>query len=791
MTTPSIRSHDLVLTDGTTTLGLSLAKDKSGRPILIRRYVPSLVAQQFETLSEAAFPSEYQTYVTQKEWHGGFGKENYSAKRYWLSDQVDASWGEMVMPGPVVVDTTNTAPTYASTATIANGTFETGDLTSWTVVTQGSVANWAVVAAAKRSGTYGASVKSATNTNPEIKQKLTAADCSLFNGLTLAISAYAKLVIESAATFQVHLKDASGTTIASSGVIDLSTTFQEAAISHAFTDGWPELWVHIVFTPVTSSDEFYLDDVTVTLTGTIATAANMGTVVELVDFNALHYAVSETGVWKRTAANWVRVVGSPDLITAAESDGTNLYLARGTSKNYWFMSTADAFTRCTGTGASAKVSLLCLVGGSMYGAASPQTVYLYSVLSSGATTRSYSVGQLGYNITALVNYLETPYTCKENGLFYLSTSSSTVTEVMPEMRSMFNADTGKQSIEWWADLYVPAGEQALMQYRSAAVDNIGPARYFQNLTPIGVPSFAKIVALASDGDWLYAFCEEIYEGVTTVYLFKGREETLSGVTPATAFRWHCFAKDTRTVNHASVSTITAKRLWFTGGTGKPSYVPLSTNYPNPWEDTNLTFQTGGYFYTGWYDFGLPNVNKILQSFKLYSTRLDTNRTVVVAYRKYGDTTFTTLGTFTTSPIEEKFFYTAIANAPSTTQVMFRFQLTNDLNTIGSALFGFTCYAVLNPARLELIEAQVQVPGVLSNGAPDPEMDYKTVAPNLHAMADVHPLTLTIPDGTSDGVAFTVKFAEGYPRETFLDVGNADEKEPRSLFDLGFVAARTS
>ncbi len=799
MVTPALGTHDLLLSDGTTTIGLMLAKDKNGVPQLTRYCAPSLSPQQFESLSEAAFPPSQQAYVTQDDWCGGYGKQSLSgigklSPRYMQTHGVDNSIKGMSYPGPVAVATTNTTASYSTSVAITNGGFESGAWSPWTATAAVSI-SWTVAAAAARTGSWGAraALTGGSAEAGHIRQQIVAADSSVFTGLVLTITMYARWNTEAPGGCAISLyADSSRATLIATQAVTLTNAFAAYSLAHTFTDGWPQLWLFIDVTDDGGglASTVDIDDVSISITGSIATGTAPGTIALLPEFNGAHYAVSDTGVWKRTANNWARVAGSPDSIVHAESDGTYLYLARGTSKNYWYMSTGETFYRNTGSSSSAQVERFALIGGAFYGARSPQTVYKFNSAPAATVTTTYTVGQAGYNITGLLNHLESPFITKDNGMFYIS-STGTVIEVMPELRSLYNANTGKNAISWNGKAYVPAGSQALMEYDAGDTASIGPNRFNERLYDFT----GQVVATTGDDEWLFV----VLDNDTKIEVMKGRLEEVEGL--GTAWRWHPFLEDTYgTVGYASVSTITAKRLWYGGGTALPKYIPLPTRYGDPLNDTALSFLDGVISETPWFDFGLSLANKTLLSFQLHSIGLVVGvKTIKVEYQLWGEdaSTWTEVGgtgqgTFVTSPTQEKFFGSGIVSK----KVRFRFTFNTGSPTMGLAITEFNCYAIVNPLRLTMVRAQVRVAddNPLRNGAGalDTEMSYLIVSAQLHAWKDTHPLILTIPDGTAAGTGLVVKFDETYPWEHDFELGSADPPRPfASIFDLQFVGQRVT
>ncbi|KKN49963.1 hypothetical protein LCGC14_0637640 [marine sediment metagenome] len=791
--TSTLKSHDLLLTDYASpavTIGLTIEKDEKGIPIFHRYPAESLVPQQVSQLTDALFPIHRIYPMTQEAWHAGFGQQQGKAdgqKRYMYSVNTDASVKGLIYASPAVVATTNTTPSYASTATITNGDFETGALSPWT-----SSGIWVIASSGTpHGGTYHAQF-SATGDSVSytLTQSITAADSSLFNTLQIDIEVWSKYVTAAPATAKVELQDNNNKVVATANLSN-TTSYVKTTLSHTFTDGWPSL--KIVITINDGGDGtalFYVDDIVLTLTGTIATATNVGTIAGMVEFNGNHYAYSDTGLWKRTAANWVRVAGSPDNIVhaAGDSGGTQLLLARGSSLNYWYMSTAEAFSRNTGTGTSAQVQKFIASAGSDYSAVDTTSVFKVASISLGTANTTYpALGDTGLNITRLIDHLGSVYGIKEN--YAAKLVSGAWVEIGSELRSMFNTNTGKNAISWRGNgaqaLYIPAGSgSSLMAYDDGDFPNIGPDMFAELLSDFT----GQIVATASDDQWLYI----ILDNGSNIEILKGRYETIDG---ATDFRWHSYVQTAyTTVAYAYVSSITAKRLYFGGGTDLPKYIPLPTAFGDPINDSNLTYATGAIHYGSWLDLNQPRISKSYLNFTMDSVALAAAKNIKVEYELWeSQGTWTELGgsgngVFTSSPNESKTFAVNIKGR----KLRFRYTWTSDDTSVGFGIKGVTVYVSAAPPRLNAFYTRVRVKDdiILKGGDKDLQMTYGIVALQLHTWKDTQPLLLTYPDGlldaadgSHDGSTIEVKFEEGYPKEHSV---NMDDDLHESVFELVMV-----
>ena len=113
--------------------------------------------------------------------------------------------------------------------------------------------------------------------------------------------------------------------------------------------------------------------------------------------------------------------------------------------------------------------------------------------------------------------------------------------------------SGKNAYAWQNRLYIPCGAQALYEYNEdGVVTDISPSKYVTNNSDFD----GRIVALAGDAQWLFAFLEN---GDRTEIL-AGRWET---VESGSEWVWHpIVSAPIGKVTCAKVSTVYKRRLWF-------------------------------------------------------------------------------------------------------------------------------------------------------------------------------------------------------------------------------------
>ena len=793
-TAPTLDTHNLLLSDGTTTIGLLFLVDpKTSLPLLNsfhRRPAPPLGDQQFQDSSEAIFRPEYQGYDTQDTWHGGFGKQNHAPNRYMQTTNTNASLKGLIHTSPIAVATTHTPASYAPAASGTNLGFETGDFTGWVAGT-----DWSVVSTGTpQAGTYHARYyQPSVTTTRYLRQTLLTTDSIAFDGMTLTVEVWSKLVAGTMTTATITLTDASNAVLFLTVILSQTASYVKTTLTHVFTDPVDQVKIEIAVAG-NATTEFYVDGFTISLTGTafsINTAPN--TVVKLLDFNSQHYLVSDSGVWNRTANNWARVANSPPGIMDAVADDTYLYLTRGWGNKTWYMDTSEVFRRIDSSNSEARQ--IGWINGSMYAYVAWTTLRKFTSITAGTIAADYTVGSPLVAANAILNYNELPTIIKENWGGYIKANA--VVQIAQELASLSNNNTGKNTIAWRGDglqtLYIPAGAGAsLLAYETTNVRDVGPNQFAERLTNYK----GQVVATASDDQWLFI----ILDDGTQIQILKGRYETIDGVTDV---RWHPFAQTPyTTVAGAMVSSITAKRLYFWGGTALPQYVPLPVQYGDPLNDTNLTHKTGGTFETCWLDKGLPNVPKTFLTFTLSSLSLSgTARTVKVEYMLWENQAWVELGgtgegSFNISPLQTKPF----ASGVSGRKIRFRFSLYTDNTANGVGIIQFTYRYALKPLKLNTFTARIKLSNknlLLNTGAEDTEMTYGIVSSQLHAWKDEQPLTLTYPDGLldgpggiHDGATASVKFAGIFPEENLTFMGRSlpdgSYEAPESIVDLVFI-----
>jgi len=119
--------HDIgfLRQDGSTKVGLRVAKDKNGNP-LYKTIDDDYLAQQMYTgtPSYSNLPPEKELALIQDDWRSGFGQETYDVndpKRYFSSIGMDMRYKGMAVAGPVATGITMPAPQWANPTGFVDG----------------------------------------------------------------------------------------------------------------------------------------------------------------------------------------------------------------------------------------------------------------------------------------------------------------------------------------------------------------------------------------------------------------------------------------------------------------------------------------------------------------------------------------------------------------------------------------------------------------------------------------------------------------------------------------------
>lgn len=677
--------HDLgfIRTDGTTKVGLRLAKDAKGNPIY-RTYDDEYLAQQLFTGTPGYgnLPPEKELAIRQDDWRSGFGQETYDAndpKRYYSSIGMDMRYKGMAVAGPV--STAATIPVHTASA-YNQAIHYTDPDTAWTNeanAIDGSVATKAVNAFA--------------GTQKYLYIYVPAISCSkvryywteaVNNDVTdLEIGVY-----YGGAWHVVVSDDSQGEGALAEAALASTQTVTAARVK--FTQSANIAYLHVL--------EFYAESAVIQAHPTC-----------FADFNDYLYIGAGNSLWKvdKTSGAITAILAFLVDITDIEPFTDNrLYIALGISNTYWYIDTSDAAVESTETPDKFQFfQRVDAAAPTMWGNNTVSIIYSSTHPSNGGANWAGALGvdSSYHSITDLISKSGSLYIMKEDMPYYLSSTPAVQNDLAPELRSATASTSGKNAFLWKNKLYIPFGAQGLLETDGTTNTFLNPASYCTNLSDF----VGRVMAVAGDEEYLFV----AVDNSTEIEILAGREETIDGTT---GWVWHPIHDLTLTgCETIYVSSVKQKRLWIASDTVGEGlyYIPLPTGYGDIINDTNRSFKTGSYMITPWLHGNFKSDSKGF--IKITLTMSGTTSTVyfTVEYQLKGSTNWTEINPtakFKTSPTTTGYIPVDDVSSANPVSNMIRFKITavTGATTTTPILYDYDCRAILYPTNRRIIECEV-------------------------------------------------------------------------------------
>jgi len=694
--------HDvgLLKQDGVTVVGLILAKDKDGNKIYEEYDDEYLAVHQTAEAGYDALQPEKEFRIGQESYRSGYGLREYDAndpERYHVSTNVDHRNKGMALP--VYDITAASPPTTPPIPTITNADFEIGASPTagygWTAG-QGT---WAIDTAQYHK-TASSWKETGCSTGDNIYQDLTTTTYARGVEYVFKIWVYAD---ESTTTFKATIND--GVSSGDSSTVTAHNTWTQLTATHtvALTATQLRLTVSVANGVAGSA---WVDDATITsiTTPTIGAVTHRGKA----EFNDNLYVAFGTVLTKLNSAGTAfDIVADMSLaITCLEPfTDSKLYICLGTSQTYYQMTTAEAFTINNLTVKTFQY-MVTVHGTSptMWGNDSDNTIRSTVNPAAGGTQWSTPATTISSSYTAITDLLafnNLLYIMKEDRPYYL-TSAGAVTILTNITRAISHADGGRNSLEWNGNIYMPWSTEALLEYNDtdSTFTWLNPSKFATES-----PSYdGQIQALAGDEEWLFA----AVDNGTLVEIMCGRYETINGTT---SWVWHPYKEITLTgCETMFISAVVQKRLWIFSDTAGEAinYIPLPTGYGDVAEDTNRDFAASGAFETPWHHANFKGDYKAFIKCTLRTANCSSSIYWTAKYKKLGDTAWTTIGNFTTSPSQTIYIPVDASSAnPTSVAMKFQFSYTTNSTTTAPILYGWDIRGILYPTRRDLIYCEVR------------------------------------------------------------------------------------
>lgn len=566
--------HDISITCPTTSdkIGMMLVQDPQTKSPVYQVFDDEYLAQQYFTgvPGYGNLPPEKEIACRQDDWRSGFGLEYYDAeepKRYYSAVGCDLRHrGQAIL-------------SWGTTGV----TLPTGTITTWPTFLnlnmESSTVTWSVGArdAGKaHSGTYSLKInndtgtQSASNWTTDWQSKAITVKCWIW-GTT-------------GDNCRVRIFDGVDRTSVSG---TQNSAWEEVSVTRTLDAGASELTIEL---HSAAAMDAYFDDVGI-FTDYVANP------VVQEEFNGESYMALGNVLTKLKAggAEYEKVINLPDIITDLEQWGDYLFIAMGTDTAFQYINTSN--TRAASTMTYPFYEFFANVHGAsptLYGNDGTNTIRSSVDPINGGTEFSNpatTVDSSSYSIIDLKAWKGTLYIRKTDTVYYLDSSGDVQDDLCPELESLYSSTFAARMFVWRNKLYIPCGDQSILETDATTNTFLDPADYCTNLSDF----VGEIFGVSGDERYLYV----AIDNSTKVEIVAGRSETIDGTT---GWVWHPLQEITLTgCEYLHVSTKVAKRLWIASNTtGEAfSYMPLPATYGNITSDTNRSFKTDGYFITPW------------------------------------------------------------------------------------------------------------------------------------------------------------------------------------------------
>lgn len=726
--TPYIHErHDIGIlrANGTDKVGLMLAQ-KNGVPVYEEYDDEYIATQQTQTPGYENLPVEKELAMVIDDYRSGFGMEIYDTqdpKRYFASYNADLRFKGIALLSQKAIAVA--LPTTPDPPTMANGDMEING--SWT--------NGSQSAAQKHGGSWswltgGGAIY--------VTQTLT------WNASYQSKTFYFYGWIWSSAAGKGSLFLYDGKTYSYSSTHSGSSAWEFFSVAKTFAANATEFTIGFYNNSAVTAvyyDDAYLADIS-------GASPN-----NLIEFNDLLYIGIGSCLFKMngTGDGWTFVYGFPTTITdlTVFSDGY-LYIGQGYSFPYGYMNTSQTVTISIAT--IKTIKYFCMVRttvDTMYGSDTANTIRSTINPKNGGTAWSAqtTIDVASNNITDLLSINNALYVMKEDRPYYLD-STGAVKVLTNSTVAMTSSTSGKNSFEWQGKLYMPWGT-GLLEYDAGDFTWLNPTLYCTNILDYG----GQVMGLGGDEQYLFAGVNNSWDVslINFVEILAGRYEVIDDVT---RWVWHPICNlALHGLEFMMGSSVYQKRLWILSTSSLDSiyYIPLPLNYGDVANDANKSFQTGGYFITPWLHGNFKADTKAWIKITLTTADCDSNVYWTVEYEKLGDTVWTTVGNFTTSPSQSRYIPVDAGSVKPSSKMM-RFKITGTTNTTATTpiLYSYEIRAVLYPTSRNLIYCQIRCADQIIDKQ-GKELDsnaayIKTVIDE--ARASTYPLTLYDIDGNT-------------------------------------------
>jgi hypothetical protein len=817
--------YDIVIDDGadspSTTQGLMVVRDQNGQLDLIEDILPPIQSPvPRDTISYAQVPPDQEIVWSQRSWHNGMGAEYFSSDdpfRYLEARGVDARFANRLTLAPLYE---RGGPIFADLSLEA--WTSTTLLRSWTetVGSGGSITRETGAANVHEGAASAKMIRSGADVSIHQQQE----GANQLAGEAVVFGAWVKQSAINAV--RIVVSDAAGSALSSTngGTSTETDEWINITASHTLHASTTKVTfkVEVIADATVYVDQLYLTVGTETGEDQRTALANLnGTAY----FNLGPYVfrqsenISASALTKKAGADVTDLAVYGSNIYAALGDGTAyIYSADPTATSPTFTSSnlgspderADRF----GVAENANGDLAlwkALDTQSLNASISPTN-------SNGIYSVAYSVGDSDGAFSRIYNFAGALVIAKTNGLWMYRRTMDNVSldrfvniiqaDVSPRGTSVANSVAYSAGMVFGDSLFV--GKPNYGMYRIFYVQQ-GIAVWEPFGWLIGgegnIDTSNYVMAFATDGDWLYILMKDSdldAGGDAHVLALRQQSDGRGGV------RWvaHQILEIPNLQSPSSSDAPNAdmlvygRRLLIVGSAADTNddgdtakyqsvgQVDLPEDHESPSLASSPALLHKGTFVTSYFDGSFPDISKQFLKITMESESLSSANTVTVEYQVDNQTSWSSVGTFNTSPSQ------TVAFPTQTTGKRLRLRLTLETTTLASkpattpVVNALITHATWSPPRLRRwrFSAYAEDALPLRNGSTANELGA-TISSNLNTMRDQAANVKIYTDVDTSGV--TARIVDKVERYVSVDVEGSDETRVRRIIDLTLHEVKTS
>lgn len=720
--------HDLgvLRQDGVTKVGFMLVKKNNQPQYAV--FDDEYLAQQFFTGTPGygSLPAEKEIAMRQDDWRSGFGLNVYDAadpKRYLSSRGMDLRFRGMAIPGskPIALEKS----TMVTTPNLPNNTMEADS-------------DWLNgVGTHQRSNTQARTDTYSWQINAIVNSYACQNILDFVPGGTYTVNSWYTSNGEGRGYIAIHDGVNISQGVERGGAIG---TWEQSAVTKKLADEATRFQI-MLYNGKDASELGYFDDAQI-----VNTDYGYGPTNCFTEHNDKLYMNFGTLLSKlNNAGNGFTLLrGFATNITALEPFvDDNLHIGIGTINCGFYMNTGEAFTQYgAGVNTFQFLQRVDAASPTMWGNDSQfQIRSTTTPINANSWSGVTNVDSSYHNITDLLSRAGALFIMKEDMPYYLDSSGNVQSDLAPKLRALTKSTSGKGAYTDGEKIWIPAGEQALLEIESdGTLTWRNPSDFCTNL-----PEFnGRVCAVTADDRYLYI----VLDNGDVVYVFAGRDETIDG---STQWVWHPIAEvPISGCETAFVTSIPDKRLFISSTNGsEPLYYMKLTGYGDVLTDANRNFATNVDFETPYLHGNFKDSKKAFPELSiLLGHAYNANRFYSAYYKTLTNTTYSLIANYTGST-SSMYQTNYLPFTPSDYMIRLKFVANTDDTNEAPILLNHKLKGLLYPERRGIIACSLkcadQIP--LKDGTVDDSYD-DTLATLDEMLTATWPITLYDIDGNT-------------------------------------------